>query len=526
MVLIQQMTAVCLCCLGMCLFLETFLDVQTVARRKRSEVAFQSTQRFSVISKQQQQHTILSKYQSPLEEFSPRLAAAAAPLPNVLAVVEKYKQEHSVDALLRDDSVNRHQRRFIVGYYSCPTSAGNWLHYFTSNFFWGILTNRTVLWKYADYDTCMGLRTNFYYKFNKNRCNVSGTVEDCGNFMTRAPWIPSYDEWKEKWNLPEPHHIKKIHTQWYQDAPRPKHRKVSQLVGLKYLYRLRAPDECSCAVHSSLDHSSPLLLVQPLVDPAFVDVIYKDNIVVDIHPWAFLRMDYLYMMPHLVDIQLGTQYAKDMLEQLGEWSSPFLFGLLLRHSFDYAIPIRQSVLYHPAVLAPKSRQDNRSVLTVAIHSRHINGMDSGCNITMERSAMLDIMQQARMQRNNTTKHIACQVTLLSDRTCTIAVMKKWLDERLGCTAVATDHQVVNAAFKEHGPFSGAGFFKDMLMAGLTVNDAMVGSLEPEDGNRWRSSSELIEEAIAYNRAMSYWQSGRDPKELPSMLWSTIVTDEP
>jgi hypothetical protein len=26
--------------------------------------------------------------------------------------------------------------------------------------------------------------------------------------------------------------------------------------------------------------------------------------------------------------------------------------------------------------------------------------------------------------------------------------------------------------------------------------------------------------------MSYWQSGRDPKELPSMLWSTIVTDEP
>lgn len=258
------------------------------------------------------------------------------------------------------------------------------------------------------------------------------------------------------------------------------------------------------------------------MDSAFVDEIYKDAIVVDVHPWAFLRMDYLYMMPHLREMQLASQSARDMVEQLGEWGSPFLFGLLWRHSFDYTEPIHSSVMSHPAVVAPEPNSDK---VTVAIHSRHTRRLDTGCNITLERETMLDIMEQARIQRGKPTGHIPCQVTLLSDRTCTITNMKKWLGDHLGCTAVVTEHAVVDATFAEHGPFSGAGFFKDMRMAALTVEDAMIGSLEPSDGNRWRSSSELYEEAIAYNRAMKYWQSGKDPKDMPPMLWSTIVTED-
>jgi hypothetical protein len=251
---------------------------------------------------------------------------------------------------------------------------------------------------------------------------------------------------------------------------------------------------------------------------------YNDKIVVDIHPWAFLRMDYLYMMPHLRDMQLGTQYAKDTVDKLGEWGVPFLFGLLWRHSFDFKEGLRQSIQQHPAIIVP---QDSQTTLTIALHSRHTYNRDPGCNITSERTAVIDIMQQAVAQRlNKNSGHVPCQVTLLSDRSCTIDNMKSWLQQKLRCNVVTTEHTIVNATFKEHGPFSGAGFFKDMLLAGLTAKDAMIGSLETDDGNRWRSSSELFEEAIAYKRTMDHWQSGKDPKDLPSMLWSTVVEQEP
>jgi hypothetical protein len=164
-----------------------------------------------------------TEYRSPLEEFP--MQSQDAPLPNVLEVIEQYKQQHSVDALRNDPMID--QRKFIVATYSCPTSAGNWLHYFTSHFFWGILTNRTILWKYADYDTCMGIRADHRYPFNMKRCNVTGVAADCGRLLTRAPWIASFDEWKEKLKLPDTYHIAKHHTQWFLDIPGPPRRKVS-----------------------------------------------------------------------------------------------------------------------------------------------------------------------------------------------------------------------------------------------------------------------------------------------------------
>ena len=81
--------------------------------------------------------------------------------------------------------------------------------------------------------------------------------------------------------------------------------------------------------------------------------------------------------------------------------------------------------------------------------------------------------------------------------------------------------MANSVFKEHGPFSGSGFFQDMLLAGMTVQDAMIGSLEPTDGHRWRSSSELIEEQITYYRDMNNWQRGRNPQSMPELVECTL-----
>jgi hypothetical protein len=239
-------------------------------------------------------------------------------------------------------------------------------------------------------------------------------------------------------------------------------------------------------------------------------------------------MDYFYWMEDLRNMQLGTQYARDTVEQLGAWGSPFLFGLLWRHSFDFAPPIRKAVMANPTVQA--SNHNNQ--LTVAIHSRHTHPKDTGCDIKQEQDGMRNILRQYRKQREtmlgkvNDKSKIPCQMTLLSDRTCTIDSMKEWLNHELGCDSVTAQHEAVDATFREHGPFSGDGFFRDMLMAGLTVRDGMIGSLEPADGHRWRSSSELIEESIAYYRTMHYIQSGRDPKDLPEMILSTVTRDIP
>ncbi|GKY99974.1 hypothetical protein MPSEU_000951000 [Mayamaea pseudoterrestris] len=430
-------------------------------------------------------NTSSSRYISPLEEFDIDNITASLPAP--LSVIEQYKAWHSQEALERDP----HNRTFMVAYYQAPLSVGNYLHYFTSAFYWGILTNRTILWKYMDKQTCLKMYHDFDEPFHKKRCLVAGATQaDSDNILTRAPWIASYDEWKDKLNLPMTHHMDRMHTQWFRGSKR-------------------------------IDGRKTLLKI---ISSEFVDTYYQNKLVVDIHPWAFLRMDYHYWMPDLVDLQLETSYAREAVAKLGAWGSEFLFGLLWRYSFDYAAPIRNSVERH-ADFIQETLDD--STLTFAMHSRHIHSSDKGCNTTLERNAVKEILQQHSKSNMSAIaivqgrKPTPCQITLLSDRICTIDRTKEWLEGFLGCKAVTAQHDAVDATFSEHGPFSGAGFFRDMLLAGLTARDGMIGSLETSDGFRWRSSSELIEESIAYYRTMRFFKAGNDPTALRTMYWSTI-----
>ena len=464
------------------------------------------------------------RYTSPLEEF-PNIHQL--PLPPPLQVIEQYKQWHSQDAL-EHDPYNNTNRTFIIAHYQCPISAGNWMHYFTSAFFWAILTNRTILWKYVSNESCHSIREDWMYPFTPQRCNVSTTIDDCHEILSRAPWIPSYEEWKHK---------------------------VPQL-------------DQEQAFFIPLEHSGPQL--QPLNNNEpfrSMDVYYSRYPLIDIHPWAFLRLDHLIYRRDLRKQQLATKYAHATLDKLSQqWGAPFLFGLLWRSSFDYSTPIRQEILAHPAVRRRRRRQEeyefaqnnntsnNNNIATItttttrpfslAIQSRHIMSKDDGCNITLEQECMRELVKdyQRRRQQQQTINDATtttssssfqspCQVTLLSDRRCTITSLTEWLQDELNCSAVVSQHAIsatVNAVFAEHGPFSGSGFFQDMLLAGQTVNDGMVGSLEPTDGNRWRSSSELVEEAIAYHRTMLHWQQGgsfeqqqQQQQQLPDLIECTI-----
>ena len=253
---------------------------------------------------------------------------------------------------------------------------------------------------------------------------------------------------------------------------------------------------------------------------------YNNETVVDIHRWAFLRMDYFYWKPELIPVQLGTEYAQQAVRDLGAWGSDALFGLLWRYAFDFSQPIRESVMSHPA-LQQQQHDNNNPRLSLAIHSRHAIPSDTGCNLTLEQQGILDILQQHQQQQSPSTmsltkKHSPCQVTIVSDRSCTVEQLANWVKNTLGCQAIIMQHQVIKSVVKEHGPFSRAGFFQDMLLAGMTARDGMVGSLEPADGNRWRSSSELVEELIAYYRTMEHYAAGQDPRQLKALYWSTVI----
>jgi len=73
-------------------------------------------------------------------------------------------------------------------------------------------TNRTLLWKYLDkeaYDRIVSHQPRFLPNPMLN------TVEECDGMLQRAPWLPSYDEWKDRLGLSEPHFLKKFQ---FEDA--------------------------------------------------------------------------------------------------------------------------------------------------------------------------------------------------------------------------------------------------------------------------------------------------------------------
>jgi hypothetical protein len=113
-------------------------------------------------------------------------------LPVPVQIMEHYIRMHSVDALRRDPDIK--SRKFAMAFYQCPIQAGNRLHHFWNNLLWAVLTNRTVLWQYWDTETCSTYDGKLMHK---HFCIKANTADDCSHILQRAPWMASYDEWKD-----------------------------------------------------------------------------------------------------------------------------------------------------------------------------------------------------------------------------------------------------------------------------------------------------------------------------------------
>ena len=106
-------------------------------------------------------------------------------------ILQQYIEWHSNASLTHDYQqtgvfgIDRHtndERFFMVGYYSCPMQAGNRLHDFWNSFIVAIVTNRTLLWKYYDPETCYRVHT----AFSESPCEITNHETDYSKVLKRS----------------------------------------------------------------------------------------------------------------------------------------------------------------------------------------------------------------------------------------------------------------------------------------------------------------------------------------------------
>jgi hypothetical protein len=346
----------------------------------------------------------LGVYRPPLPKY-----ASLDELPLPLQVVEQYKQWHSVDVLARNDTVGR---KYAIAFYRCPQVAGNRMHQFFNDFLWAILTNRTMLWKYWDQESCL----KYGRHYSKGICLAANAVDDCTEILLRAPWIPAYDEWAQKLNLAEP----------YEFAFHSTHPK--SIVNEKFPWN--DGDE---KLYGADDEKKY---------PHQIAVFSQNRFKFRLLEFESVRND-----------MLGTSRARECAKSLYALGTDFLFGMLHRSAFDFSKPIRASA----------GTLDNKNAVSVAVHSRHIYDKVDGCNIARETSCIQKIIRHSRGRKVN--------VGLMSDRECTISRLTTWLHKRNISVAVAK-HDAHNGPRAEHGPFAGAGYYQDLALAS-TARSAIV-----------------------------------------------------
>jgi hypothetical protein len=421
------------------------------------------------------------------------------PTPVPIQVMEQYMKWHSVDALRRDPR----GRKFSVVFYSCPLQAGNRIHHFTTSVYWSIVTNRTLLFKYWDTDTCY----KYGSMYSLAICREARTEHDCSAILARAPWIPSLDEFRPLLGLPHD----PFALPFYATHPRD-------------IYDFRFPwgrgnDERVRGVDLKYDNVSLVMFAQTRFKITYMD------------PYQATGSKFADTPNEL----LWSDWSRNANARLHVQGVDFMFGMILRYSFDLtgamksAIPPEASMaLLHGGVAdgrnrpAADTRSDGRvrgddgnvdsdvgpdeGYYTIALHSRHVDESLDGCDISRETSCVNELLLRSKVAvraGSEPKQRLRCAVAVMSDRSCTLSRLVAWLEER-GCSAFVARHDTRTDYLSEHGPFAGAGFFQDLALASALSRSAFVGMR--------RSSSDLVLELVQFYRTLDAWENGTRPDD--------------
>ncbi len=394
----------------------------------------------------------------------------ARPLPKLVSrkqtgkeaqqVLQRYIQMHSVRQLefecpeyghehfvLETDCPDLARRRFAVGFYACPQQAGNRLHHFMSTMAWAITTNRTVLWRYYDYETCHEVGKDY----DSRICSSMGTRESCEKVLQLASWIPSYDDWSfasGKWMEV---------SFWSTHYPPAKNET-----------RRKHPWHEEDVKHVGIDMDERRNLdFGQLLGQDYRDLYSKKT------------RDYL----------LYTDNARNIASRLlGDdnimLAGDLLYGMLFHAAFKFSDSLFVSV-------DTTLTLDDET--TIAIHSRHSKNSDNGSNVDREIKCLQKMLLRASRP---------CRVYAISDRPRALMGILDAATE-MGCAVSITNHSNfgLGQSFSlEHGPYAGAGLFLDLLLASK-ARHGLIGTR--------RSSTMLLAELIAFDKVNEGMNSGSE-----------------
>jgi hypothetical protein len=382
-------------------------------------------------------------------------------------VFREWQYHHSVEAIKR----NPHNRTFIIGGYSCPRQAGNIIHEFLTALLQAVATNRTFLWEH---------RRNMYW-----RNNGENSEEACDRILQRASWIPSYSEWSRTLQLDPP-----------KDNMQQNHSYTNPEMRQRLDRGERVTDDLSeYQVISPITKLSELTKLSGLSLDKW-EVWGGLLLLTDIHTAKYLSQFYGIDLMH--DERVQALYSQRV---------SFLYGMLFRESFGFTEQFLETVnedWYQESgdstpVSRPwdwKTHRTDPSVYTIGLHSRHAAFANNGSNVQKE----IKCLEYLLTYREN--DKVPCTVYIMSDRPTSIENLRTYLLKR-SCSVVVAAQIVdpeVNDTGKqtnEHGPFAGAGFFRDLLV----VSQARSGFIGDT-----RSSSALVHHLMDYGRRTDSWHS--------------------
>ena len=295
-----------------------------------------------------------------------------------LQLLDQYIKWHSVASLRRQPE----NRNFAIAHYACPLQAGNRIHHFLNDLILAILTNRTVLWKYWDRETC--LRIGNSYDLNVCQTVEWNKVRDCDKVLERVFWLPSYNEWSSRLNLSKP-----VHVRFSPGKRRSQYRAGGSWV----------PWDDKATGRSGPSPDWQVVEFQPLVGAQ------KSKLA-----------DRLFF---------GNAWAGEAAELLFSLGRPFAYGFLFHSSF--------SVTRAVDAIQP-SRPMDPLAPAVALHSRHADPGNDGSDVTLEIECLQNVLPE--VLTNGASQ--ACQVYLMSDRPRTLDRLQIWLHIN-NCTAITAKH---------------------------------------------------------------------------------------
>jgi hypothetical protein len=380
--------------------------------------------------------------------------------PSPLQVMDQYKKWHSNEALQRDPN----DRRYALGFYSCPFQAGNRFFHFMNALQWAIVTNRTLLWKYWDQETCTRYDGGSYS--HKRVCTNANSLTDCDQILRRADWIPSYDDWSDTLAL-DP-----IEFPWE-------------------------------ATHLNEPYSRNKRPADPLKQGVDLEDRYPQKVAV-FRQYRDIQTDWANKQG--AEKLLKTEFGRQTAKALTSWGVHFMYGMLYRESFELLERFRTQ---------PQMLQKGPDTFSMAIHSRHPKQSNNGCDITNELRCVHELIDNISPKKNR-------WATIMSDRTCTIQNLKIWLQER-NFTVELPLHDAGASYLVEHGPFAGVGYFQDIEYASEAYSGFAGTTNSPRIKNctTMRSSSDLALSLMEYKRRMDAWQVGLDATNL-EMVQTCVI----